>query len=102
MPADRISAQIRWPRAVKRSVNEYQALIDEAEQTAVIRLVRAGLAAEYERLGIEKDPASTGSELLRVLADTWAAELTRDELAAFDIARGALNRITEIRAREPQ
>jgi hypothetical protein len=100
MPLDRISAQVRWPVPVKRSVNEYQLLIHDSEQAAIIRLVQAGLEAEYERLGIDRDPAVTASELLRILGDTWEGELSREELSAFGKAREALDRIAEIRSRE--
>jgi hypothetical protein len=102
MPTNRIAGQVRWPIPVKRSVNEYGLLVCDSEQGAIIRLVLAGLDAEYARLGIEKNPAATASELLRVVGDIWEGELTREEFAAFGKAREALDRIAEIRSREPQ
>jgi len=101
MPTDRIAGQVRWPIPVKKSVNEYGQLVHESEQASTIRLILLGLDAEYERLGIEKDPAVTASELLRIIGGTWEGELTREELAAFGTARKALDRIAEIRSRDP-
>jgi hypothetical protein len=102
MPTDRIAGVIRWPVPVKRGVSEYSLLVQDSEQNSVIRLVLAGLRAEYRELGIEKDPAATASELLAVLGGIWEGELSREELVAFGTAREALNRITEIRSREPR
>jgi hypothetical protein len=102
MPADRIAGQIRWPIPVKKSVNEYGLLTHQTEQAAVIDLILAGLRAGYGELGIEKDPAATASELLRVLGGIWEDELSQAELTAFGRTREALDRIAEIRSRDPR
>jgi hypothetical protein len=102
MSGDRISASVRWPPAVKRGISEYRMLTEMTEQAALTRLVLIGLAAEYDRLGIEKDPARAAAELLLAVGRSWESDLSDEELTAFAEARAALGRLTQLRSRDQQ
>ena len=73
-----------------------------SREQAIHLLLNEGLASAYARLGIEKDPAATAAELLRVVSATWANDLSDDELAAIETTCQAMDRIAQIRAREPK
>jgi hypothetical protein len=99
--ANLYTGQIRFRRGQHKAVDELRVMLGGLSRDDMIfQLLRHGLLAEYARMGIERDPADTAVELLTVILENWRGDMSDDELAAFDTVRKALERITEIRARE--
>jgi hypothetical protein len=99
---DRANTFVRFPRSVLRSVAEYADLLQVSKNDAITLLIQAGFVAECKRLGIDKDPAAMARDLLRSVGAAWEGDLSCDELDAFGVAQNALNRIADIRSREPR
>jgi hypothetical protein len=100
---ERIATHIRFRTGLRRAVDETAILLGGlSREEAIHLLLNEGLAAAYARLGIERDPAATASGLLRVIAGSWESDLSDNELAAIATTCAALDRITQIRAREPK
>lgn len=98
---ERINTNLRMRRATRRAVDEMSALLGGLSRDDTVNfLLRGALAAQYERLGITRDPAVTAAELLRVIGVTWETDLSDDEVRAFGIVQGALARVIQFRARE--
>ena len=101
MAEDRINTAMRLRRSMLRALDEAADLQGGlSRETVVHLLLRDGLADLYGRLGIAADPAVTAGELLRVISDAWESELSDEELDAFGVTRKALERITQVRARD--
>jgi hypothetical protein len=100
---ERLSTNIRFRSGLRRAVDEAATLLGGlSREQAVHLLLYHGLRAAYADLGIEQDPAATAAELLRVIAGTWENDLSDNEIAAIGTTCQALDRITQIRAREPR
>jgi hypothetical protein len=100
---ERIATAVRFRAGLRRAVDEAAVLLGGlSREQALHLLLNEGLAAAYARLGIEKDPAATAAELLGAIAGTWESDLSDDEIAAIETTRKAMERIAQIRAREPK
>jgi hypothetical protein len=100
---ERLATHLRFRMGLRRAVDEAAVLLGGmSREQAIHLLLNEGLASAYARLGIEKDPAATAAELLRVVSATWANDLSDDELAAIETTCQAMDRIAQIRAREPK
>lgn len=101
MASDKVQVSMRMHGPTNRALNEMTALYGRMSKEDVTdMLLRRGLAVTYRELGIERDPAETAAELLAALADSWGAELSDGELAAFGTVRAVLDRIVQVRARD--
>jgi hypothetical protein len=100
---ERLTTSMRLVRSTRRSVDELRILLGGLSRDDTVQLLLTeGLAAQYARLGIKRDPAVMARDLLRVIAGTWGADLSDGELAAFDVIFTALDRIVQIRDREQE
>jgi hypothetical protein len=100
---ERLATHLRFRPGLRRAVDEAAVLLGGmSREQAVHLLLNEGLSAAYARLGIDRDPAATAAELLRIVASTWETDLSDDELAAIATAVTAMERIAQIRAREPK
>ena len=101
MAEDRVTTALRLRRSMLRALDEAADLQGGiSRETLVHLLLRDALVSLYERLGIETDPAVMAGNLVRVLGDAWASELSDEEITAFATVREALTRIAQIRTRD--
>jgi hypothetical protein len=101
MPEDRITTAMRLRRSMLRALDEVADLQGGISREVTVHLLlRDGLAAWYERMGIDSDPAIQAGELLRVIANSWESELSDQEITAFGVVGKALERIAQVRDRE--
>jgi hypothetical protein len=98
---NRQTATFRYRRSMLRAIEELTALTGgTTRENTVHLLLLDGLAAAYTRLRITDEPAAMAGRLLEAIGASWEADLTGEELAAFEVTRKALARIAEIKARE--
>jgi hypothetical protein len=98
---ERVASTLRFRLGVRRAVDEMAVMLGglSREETVHVLLVE-GLTAAYARLGLDRDPAATAAYLLHTVAETWGSDLSDDERAAFEVTAKALERITQVRARQ--
>jgi hypothetical protein len=97
MPGERTVVQLRLRLTAKRAAEEISVHTGASREEVLNQLILAGLPVVFERLGIERDPATTICSLLDAMGDQWDDALSDEEIAAITMTRKA---IAEIRNRD--
>jgi hypothetical protein len=100
MPGERLNIQLRLRTTAKRAAEEISAHTGASREEALNMLILAGIPVVFERLGIQRDPATTVCVMLDAMGDQWDDTLTGEEIEAVALARKAMGRIAEIRNRD--
>jgi hypothetical protein len=100
MPGERTNMQLRLRLTAKRAAEEISAHTGASREEALNMLILAGIPVVFERLGIQRDPATMTCVMLDAMGNQWDDALTDEEIAAIALTRKAMGRIAEIRNRD--